>query len=148
MPGTWRSEPLRPSSPQNERPSVQAELSSPAATSSPTAIGRSRPAPPFRTPEGEVDGETSERPRQPAREDGGTDPVPRLVHRGIGETHDGESGRPLETCTSTETALPTAPVSVAEAMTACCTAVNGRIDRIPMPDMFQAWDGDAISRRQ
>ena len=35
-------------------------------------------------------------------------------------------GSPLETWTSTETALPTAPVSVAEAMVACCTAVNGR----------------------
>ena len=49
MPGTWRSEPFSPSSPQKERPSMESGLSSPAATSRPTAMGRSSPAPPLRT---------------------------------------------------------------------------------------------------
>ena len=76
IPGTWRNEPFSPSSPQKERPSVQPGLSSPAATRRPTAIGRSRPAPPLRTPEGaRLTDRTSQRPRQPAGQDGGAHPV-------------------------------------------------------------------------
>jgi hypothetical protein len=46
-------------------------------------------------------------------------------------------GSPLDTWTSTETARAVEPVRVADAMTACCTAVNGRVDRISVSDMFQ-----------
>ncbi len=49
-------------------------------------------------------------------------------------------GSPLETWTSTETGRPTAPVSVADAMAACCTAVNGRPGPHAMPHMYRTRD--------
>ena len=127
IPGTWRNEPLSPSSPQKERPSVDAGLSSPAATSRPTAMGRSRPAPPFRTPEGARLMTVLRR--------GHDSPLDRMAARTLsrdsrtaasGSPTMVNPGRPLETWTSTETGLPTAPVKVADATTACCTGVNGR----------------------
>ena len=52
MPGTGRIEPSRPSSPTKARPSTASAGTAADATSTPTAIGRSSPAPPLRTPLG------------------------------------------------------------------------------------------------
>jgi hypothetical protein len=51
-PGTRRNEPSRPSSPRKAHPATASGGSSPPATSSPTAMGRSSPGPPLRTPPG------------------------------------------------------------------------------------------------
>ncbi len=105
----------------------------------PTAMGRSSPAPPLRTPEGAR--------LTVSRRSGHGSPLERMAARtrsrdsrtaASGSPTMVNPGRPLETWTSTETARAVAPVRVADAMTACCTTVNGRIDRIPMPDVFQA----------
>ncbi len=131
MPGTCRNEPLSPSSPQNATPSVQPGLNSPAATRSPIAIGRSSPAPPLRMPEGARLTVT--------RRSGHGRPLDRTAARtrsrasrtaASGRPTIVKPGRPLETWTSTETARPTAPLSVAEA-TAASMLGNGRIDLVP-----------------
>ena len=80
----------------------------------------------------EIHGETSKGPRQPAREDGGARPCRDSRTAASGNPTMVNPGRPFETCTSTETALPTAPVRVADAMTAWCTRMNGRLRRLPM----------------
>ena len=126
MPGTWRSEPLRPSSPQNARFSVRAGLISPAATRSPMAMGRSSPAPPLRTPDGARFTVTLR--------SGQDKPLERMAARtrsrasrtaASGRPTTVKPGRPLETWTSTETGRPTAPISVAEP-TEASTPGNGR----------------------
>ena len=58
----------------------------------PTAMGRSRPAPPFLTPEGaKIDGHPMHGPRQAAREHGRTDAVPGFTHRRVRQSNDGEA---------------------------------------------------------
>ena len=98
-------------------------LSPPVARSSPTAIGRSRPAPPLRRPRRrQVDGDPAQRPGQTAREDGGPDHGHTIAPRQRpGRPTMVKPGRPLETWTSTETGRPTAPLSVAEATEASAT---------------------------
>ncbi len=131
MPGMCRSEPFSPSSPQKERLSVQAGLSSPAATSRPTAMGRSSPAPPLRRPDGA-------RFTTVLRSGHGR-PLERMAARtrsrdsrtaASGRPTMVKPGRPLDTWTSTETALAVAPVRTAEWTAACCTVVNGRHLRV------------------
>ena len=104
-------------------------------------MGRSRPAPPLRTPDGA-------RLTTVLRRGHGS-PLERMAARtrsrdsrtaASGNPTMVNPGRPFETWTSTETWLPTAPDSVADAMVACCTVVNGRIDRSPTPDMFETWE--------
>ena len=81
-------------------------------------------------------GQAPERPGQPARQDGGTDPIPRFTHGGVRETDDGEPGRPLETWISTETGCPTAPLRVAEA-TVARMREDGRIGGARGPALFR-----------
>ena len=68
-----------------------------------------------------VDTDPSQRPGQPAGQDGGAYPVVCLAYRASGNPTMVNPGRPFETWTSTETELPAAPVSVADAMAACCS---------------------------
>ncbi len=126
MPGTWRSAPLRPTSPQKANPSVRAGLISPVATRRPTAMGRSRPAPPLRTPDGTRLTVTRRR--------GQGSPLERTAARtrsrasrtaASGSPTMVKPGSPLETSTSTETRRPRAPLSVADA-TAASMRKNGR----------------------
>ncbi len=133
IPGTCRNDPLSPSSPQKAIPSVQAGLSSPVATRSPTAIGRSRPAPPLRRPDGArlivtlLSGQLIPLDKTAARtlsRDSRTaaSGSPTMV----------KPGSPFEMWTSTETGVPTAPCSVAEAIEAS-TPLNGRPEVFVQP---------------
>ena len=131
MPGTWRNDPFSPSSPQKARPSVQPGDSSPVATSRPTAIGRSRPAPPFRMPEGAK--LTVTRRSGQGRPDERT--AARTRSRDSRTAASGrptmvKPGNPLETWTSTETGRPTAPLSVAEATEASTTGERSHQSRL------------------
>ena len=96
MPGTWRSEPFSPSSPQKARPSVQrgaqlaggdeqADGDREVEAGAALAHARGR----------QVDRDPSQRPGQAAREDGGAHAVARLAHRGVGQADDGEAGQPV-----------------------------------------------------
>ena len=95
------------------------------------AIGRSRPAPPLRTPDGARltvtlrNGQGSPLDSTAART---LSRASRTAASGRPTTV--KPGRPLETWTSTETGRPTAPFSVAEA-TAESMQGNGRIGWVP-----------------
>jgi len=95
-------------------------------------MGRSRPAPPFRTPEGAK--------LTTVLRSGHGSPLDKIAARtrsrdsrtaASGNPTMVNPGRPLETWTSTETALAVAPVRTAELTAACCTQMNGR----PVPAM-------------
>jgi hypothetical protein len=90
-PGTWRNDPLSPSSPQKETlGAVRSEL---AGGSEQADRDREVEAGTALADTGgsEIDRQAPEGPWQPAGEDGGTYLVPRLANRGIGQTDDGES---------------------------------------------------------
>ena len=96
MPGTWRSDPLSPSSPQKARPSVHAGGSSPAGDEQPHRDGQVEAGAALPHSRGrQVDGDPPQRPGQPAGEDGGAHPVAGLAHGGVGQADDGEAGQPV-----------------------------------------------------
>jgi len=118
-PGTCRREPSSPSSPMKALSATAVAGSTPSATIVPTAIGRSRPAPPLRTPDGARLTVTRRR--------GHDRPLERRAARTRSrDSRTAASGRPTtvnpgspsDTCTSTATGRPTQPTTVAEAMTA------------------------------
>jgi len=126
MPGTWRSEPFSPSSPQKVSPSVQPAGSSPVATSTPTAMARSSPAPPFRTPDGARLTVTRRRGQGNPLESRAARTRSRDSRTAAsGSPTMVKPGSPLDTWTSTETGRPTAPMRVAVAIEASMPR-NGR----------------------
>ena len=137
IPGTWRNEPLRPSSPQKARPSPQSGGRSPVATSNPTAMGRSSPAPALRTPEGARFTVT--------RDIGQGRPLESTAARtrsrasrtaASGRPTMVNPGRPFVTWTSTETAQPMAPLSVAEVIAANMPDERSSVGRIRCSQKF------------
>ena len=139
MPGTWRSDPLRPSSPQKASPSVLVGLISPVATRRPTAMGRSRPGAAFADARrGQVDGDPAERPRQPAREDGGAHAVACLPDGRVGQADDRESGQPVGDVDLDRDSTAESAVSVADS-TAASMRENGRGSRDPVPSPRLDW---------
>ncbi len=126
MPGTWRNEPFRPSSPQKASVSVQSGGSWPVATSTPTAMARSSPAPPLRTPDGARFTVTRRRGQGSPLESSAARTRSRDSRTAAsGRPTMVKPGSPLETWTSTETGRPTAPVRVAAEMEASMPR-NGR----------------------
>ena len=91
-PGTCRRVPSRPSSPTNARSPTASAGTWPLATSTPTAMARSRAEPILRTEVGarftvvRLSGH-----EKPDGEQGGADAVARLTARGVGEPDDGEA---------------------------------------------------------
>ena len=141
MPGTWRNEPFSPSSPQKARPSVQPGGSSPVATRRPMAIGQVEPRSPFAHAGGsEVDNRPAQRPRQATGQHGGTHPVARLAHRGVGQADDGEPGKAVRDVDLDRNRAADGTGQCRGGDGGVCTSVNGRIDRSPTPDMFETWE--------
>jgi hypothetical protein len=130
IPGTWRREPSRPSSPTNATPPTDEGGRPPEATSTPTAMGRSSPAPPFRTPDGarftviRRCGHASLLERMAART---RSRASRTSASGSPTTV--KPGMPPETWTSTETERPVVPTRVAEGMMAIMTTPFTRTAR-------------------
>ena len=128
-------------------PRLHAGCSSPAATRSPTAMGRSSPAPPLRTPDGrQVDRDPAQRPRQAAREHGGAHPVAGLAHRGVGQADDGEAGQPVR---DVDLDQDRAPHGTGQ----CGGGDRGEhagersLGRSPVPDMFRTREVRAMATR-
>ncbi len=118
-PGTPRSEPSSPSSPQNARPRTANDGSDSDATSTPMAMGRSSPAPPFRTPDGArltvvlrwgqgrpLDSNAARTRSRDSRTAASGRPT--MVN----------PGSPFDTCTSTDTGRPSTPNTTADGMAA------------------------------
>ena len=125
-PGTGRTDPSSPSSPTNPTPATHCDGNSSAATSNPMAMGRSRPAPDFRIPDGARLTVT--------RRDGHE----RWLDSSAALTRSRDSrtaasgnptmvkpGSPADTWTSTETGRPSTPYRVADGMQASMTAPDG-----------------------
>ena len=68
---------------------------SPAATSRPTAMGRSSPAPPLRTPEGARFVVILRMGQGRSLDRMAADVISSLADRGVGQTDDGEAGQPI-----------------------------------------------------
>lgn len=122
-PGMWRSEPFSPSSEKKERPSVQSELNSPAATSG-------RPRPWGGRGRRHLCARRTVPDSRPFSEGVNGSPLDRMAARtrsrdsrtaASGSPTMVNPGSPLDTCTPTETALAVAPVRTAERTAACCT---------------------------
>ncbi len=93
IPGTGRTVPSRPSSPTKPVRPTQAEGSTSAATSSPMAMGRSSPAPVFRTPDGARFTVTRREGHVNWLDNSAApDAVARLAHRRVGQPDDGKAG--------------------------------------------------------
>ena len=114
MPGTRRKAPSRPSSARNERPSTAGASSWPSAARTPTAIARSSPEPPLRRPDGAR--------LTVIRFRGHPRPLDMTALRTLsrdsrqaasGNPTMAKPGSPLDTWTSTLTARPSTPRSVA-----------------------------------
>ena len=94
-PTTGRSAPSRPSSPRKAIDRTARSSSCSSATSTPTAMARSRRGAALAHARGrQVDGDAAAGPGQPARQQGGPHPVTRLAAHGVGRADDGEAGQP------------------------------------------------------
>ena len=127
-PGTERIVPSRPSSPMNAQPLTVADSSSPVATSRPTAIGRSSPAPVLRTDEGAKLTVTLRSGQGSPLESRAARTRSRASRQAVsGNPTTAKPGRPLETCTSTRTGRPRTPRRVADGMEAIMSGAPGRV---------------------
>ena len=126
IPGTRRTEPSRPSSPTKPMPATASGASSPPATSTPTAMARSTPAPFFFRPDGA-------RFTVTLRGGHGTSAVEKAARarsRASRQAVSGrpttvKAGRPLPTWTSTVTGWPSTPRRVADGMVASTGLLPG-----------------------
>ena len=145
MPGTRRIDPSSPSSPRNASPASRSGSIAPPATSTPTAIARSSPAPVLRTPEGarltviRFMGQVRSLERSAARTRSRDS-----RHASSGSPTTLNAGRPLATWTSTETGRPSAPRSVADGMMAS-TSASFRTPARTMPSVGDP--GEILGRK-
>ncbi len=118
-PGTPRTDPSRPSSPTKAYPATASAASTPEATSTPTAMGRSRPAPPLRMPDGARLTVTRRRGHGRPLETRAARTRSRDSRTAAsGRPTTVNPGRPLATWTSTRTVRPSTPRRTAEGMLA------------------------------
>ena len=94
MPGTWRSDPFSPSSPQKAKPSVQPGRQLTRGDEQADGDRQVEPRSPFaHARRREVHGHPTHGPGQAAGQHSGADTVSRLAYRGVGQADDREAGQ-------------------------------------------------------